>query len=178
MKKIALLASILLTSISAVVAQPQQSDLDQTRDKMTQKMETKMAGWQHRHGALIQGSKDVIVELWSLPNRIVKVSIIQRSSVEDARERLSQFAREEGGVELLHGFGDEAYSWGDDGANIIFRRGKYTVYVATTADVDRDSDSSTLTPQERHARQASEMKRLSKQVAKEADDALDSATKN
>jgi hypothetical protein len=127
---------------------------------------------------LIQGSKDVIVELWTLPNRIVKVSMIQRSSVEDARERLSSFAREESGVQPLHGFGDEAYSWGDEGANVIFRRGKYTIYITTIADVDRDSDSSTLTLQERHERKASEMKRLSKQVAKETVDALDVATKN
>jgi hypothetical protein len=62
-----------------------------------------MSGWQHRHGAVIQGSKDVIIEIWKLPNRIVKVSMMQRSSVDDARERLSQFTREETDVQELKG---------------------------------------------------------------------------
>jgi hypothetical protein len=178
MKKVLLLAIILLVPFSTLVAQQQDVDLNQMRDKMTRHMENQMSGWQHRHGSLIQGSKDVVIELWTLPNRIVKISMMERKSVDDARERLSQFAREEGDVQPLHGFGDEAYSWGDEGANIIFRRGKYTIYVTTIADVDRDSDASTLTRQARHARIASEMKRLSKEVAKQAADALDSATKN
>jgi hypothetical protein len=177
MKRLILLVIVLFGPAIMLVAQ-EQTELEQTGNKLARDMADRMPGWQHRRGNLIKGSSGVVVEIWTLPNRIVKVSMMKRDSVDDAREKLAKFAQEEGGLHELKGFGDEAYAWGDDGANIVFRRGKYTIYITTIADVDRDSDSSALSPQERHARKASEMKRLSKQVAKEAVDALDLATKN
>jgi len=164
-----ILAMMLLTQ---AVAQ-QESELDQTGNKLARFIETKMPGWQHRRGTLIQGSKDVIVEFWTFPNRTVKVSMVRRKSVEDARERLMKFAQEEAEARELKGFGDEAYSWGDEGTNIIFRRGKYTIYVTTIADVDRDPDALALTREQKRERRKSEMRRLSRELAKHAANAID-----
>lgn len=172
MKRLVLLAIVFFLPIIVLVAQ-QQTDLDQVGNKLASDMAVRMPGWQHRRGNLIKGSKGVIVEIWVLPNRIVKVSMVQRQSVEEARERLSSFAQEESGTQELKGFGDEAYSWGDEGANIIFRRGKYTVYVTTIADVDRDADAPSLSQEQKTQRRTSEMKRLTKEVAKNAAGAID-----
>lgn len=57
--------------------------------------------------------------------------------------------------------------------DVIFRRGKYTVYVTTIADVESDADSQALTREQKRARKKSEMKRLSKELAKHAAAAID-----
>lgn len=150
-----------------------QSDLDQTADKVARGMAAQMPGWQHKRARLIQGSRDVSVEIWTLPNRVVRVSMMLRRSPEDARERLKAFVAEEPEASELKGLGDEAYSWGDGGANIIFRRGKYTVYVSTIADIDKDADAVGLTAEQKSERRKHEMKRLSKEVAKNATSAID-----
>jgi hypothetical protein len=158
--------------LSSGLAQ-QQTELNQVGDKLAHYIATKMPGWEHRRGSLIEGSKDVVVELWTIPHRRVKVSMMQRKSVEDARERLFRFAHEEADARELKGFGDEAYSWGEEGSNIVFRRGKYTVYVSTIADVDSDPDAVTLTREQKHERRKLEMQRLSKEIAKHAADGID-----
>jgi hypothetical protein len=84
-----------------------------------------------------------------------------------------KFAQEEADAQELKGFGDEAYSWGDEGSNIIFRKGKYTVFVTTIADVYRDADAPGLSREQKRERRKSEMKRLSKEVAKHAAAAID-----
>jgi hypothetical protein len=151
----------------------QESDLDQVNHKITRFVATQMPGWQYRRGTPIQGSRDVVVGIWTFPNRIVKISMMQRKSAEDARERLMNFAQEEGDARELKGLGDEAYSWGDEGSNIVFRKGKYTIYVATIADVDRDADGQALTREQKRDRRKSEMKRLSKELAKHVANAID-----
>jgi len=172
MKRSILLLIVFFVTIMVLFAQ-QQTDLDRTGDKLARNMSDRMPGWQHRRGNLIRGSSGVIVEIWTLPNRIVKVSLIQRESVDDAREKLARFAQEEGGLQEVRGFGDEAYAWGDEGANIVFRRGKYTIYVTTIADVDRDADAPSLGQEQKKQRRSSEMKRLTKEVAKNAAGAID-----
>jgi hypothetical protein len=164
---------ILAMTFLAPTAAQQDAELDQIGNKLTRFIETKMPGWQHKRGTLIQGSKDVIVEVWTFPNRVVKVSMTRRKSVEEAHERLMIFAQEEGDARELKGFGDEAYSWGDEGSNIIFRRGKYTISVATVADVEHDVDAPGLTREEKRARRKSEMKRLSNELAKHVAVAID-----
>jgi len=173
MKQIILLGIVFFAPITVLPGQQQQTELDQLGDKLARHIATKMPGWQHKRGTVIQGSKGVIVEFWTFANRIVKVSMMQRKSVEEARQNLTNFAGEEPDAQELKGFGDEAYSWGDGGSNIVFRRGKYTFYVATTADVERDADASSLTREQKSERRKSEMKRLSKEIAKHAADALD-----
>jgi hypothetical protein len=173
MKKQIFLPVIFSALFLAPAVAQQQTELDQAGDKLSRCLAAQMPGWQHKRGTLIQGSKDAIVEFWTFSNRVVKVSMVQRESVEDARERLMRFAQEEADARELKGFGDEAYSWGDEGANIIFRRGKYTVYVTTIADVDRDADAPALSREQKRERRKSEMKRLSKEVAKHAANAID-----
>jgi hypothetical protein len=151
----------------------QESDLDQVNNKIVHHVATQMPGWQYRRGTPIQGSRDVIVEVWTFPNRIVKLSMMQRKSAEDARKKLMKFAQEEGDARELKGFGDEAYSWGDEGSNVMFRKGKYTFYIATIANVERDVDAQALTREQKRERRKSEMIRLSKELAKHVATAID-----
>lgn len=173
MKKLIISAVVFFTVFSIPAEAQQQTDLDQVGDKLSRHIAMRMPGWQHKRGTPIQGSKGVIVETWTFPNRVVKISMVQRKSAEDARERLIKFAQEEADARELKGFGDEAYSWGEEGANIIFRRGKYTVYVTTIADVERDADAPALSREQKRDRRKSEMKRLSKELAKHAAAAID-----
>jgi hypothetical protein len=172
MKRVVGSIILAMTLLAHVVAQ-QDAELDQTGNKLARFIETRMPGWQHKRGTLIQGSKDVIVEVWTFPNRVVKVSMTRRKSVEETHERLTTFAQEEGDARELKGFGDEAYSWGAEGSNIIFRRGKYTISVATIADVERDVDAQALTREQKRERRKSEMRRLSRELAKHAANAID-----
>ena len=168
-----LFLSMLAVSLLIHAEAQQGTDLERTSEKIARYVAMRMPGWEEKRGNLIEGSSDVVIQLWTFPNRIVKVSLMQRESVADARARLSRFAQDEPEARELHGFGDEAYSWGAEDANIVFRRGKYTVYVATIADVDHDVDAGTLSPAQKHERRKSEMKRLSKELAKQTSDAID-----
>jgi hypothetical protein len=173
MKKLILVAVVFFTVFLISAAAHQQTDLDQVGDKLSRYIAVQMPGWQHKRGTPIQGSKDVVVETWTFPNRVVKISMMRSQSVEDARERLMKFAQEETDARELKGFGDQAYSWGNEGSNIIFRKGKYTLYVTTIADVYRDADAPGLSREQKRERRKSEMKRLSKEVAKHAAAAID-----
>jgi len=73
----------------------------------------------------------------------------------------------------LGNLGDEAYSWGNARANVVFRRDRFIVYVSTTANIDADPDARDLTGSQRTERTRSEMKKLSKQFAKDVVDAID-----
>jgi hypothetical protein len=169
-----IVGSIILAMTLLAHAEAQQdAELDQTGNNLARFIEARLPGWQHKRGTLIQGSRDVIVEVWTFPNRLVKVSMTRRKSVEEAHERLMTFAQEEGDARELKDFGDEAYSWGEEGSNIIFRRGKYTISVATIADVERDVDAQALTREQKRGRRKSEMRRLSRELAKHAANAID-----
>ena len=150
-----------------------QEDLDSLDDKISHHVATKMPGWAHKRGEPIKGSKNVLVEFWQFSNRVVKISIVPQKSVEEAREKMQSFIRNTKEAEPLKGFGDEAYSWGYAGSNVIFRRGKIAVFVSTVADVDEDPDARMLNQVERSERERSEIKRLSKEFAKHVASAID-----
>jgi len=138
-------------------------ELERLADRVTQEIAIQMTGWQHKR--LIQPSKDVIIDFWTSPNRFVKIATMQQKSVEEAHDNLGRLVSDERDAKELKGVGDEAYSWGYGGSNIVFRRGKYTVYVSTNAEVDRDADATALSVEQRSARRVSEMIRLSRQFA-------------
>jgi hypothetical protein len=150
-----------------------QSDLDMLEDKLSRHLETKMPGWKHKRGEPIQGSKNVLIEFWAFSNRVVKVSIIPQKSAEEAREKLQSFANNTREAEELRGLGDQAYTWGYAGSNVVFRRGRFAVFVSTYAEVDSDPDARMLSQSERVERERSEMRRLSKEFAKHMAAAID-----
>jgi hypothetical protein len=150
-----------------------QENLDSLEDKISHHVATEMPGWAHKRGEPIQGSKNVLVEFWQFSNRVVKISIVPQKSSEEAREKMQSFLRNTKEAEPLKGFGDESYSWGYAGSNVIFRRGKIVVFVSTVVDVDEDPDAQILSQSEKAERAKSEMKRLSKEFAKHVASAMD-----
>lgn len=170
----AIIVFLLLGMISAVQAAAQgQLDLDGLDNKLSRHLETKMPGWNHRRGKPITGSVNVLEETWSFPNRNIKVSIVPHDSPAEARAAIREGVKYERQKEALKGLGDEAYAWGYQLANVVFTRGRFNVYVSAGADVFGDSDGRTLSESERHSRQYSEMRRLSREFAKHLVDAMD-----
>ena len=74
---------------------------------------------------------------------------------------------------MLKGLGDEAAASGFEGSDLAFRRGRYTVYISSDADVDEDPDARRLSQEQRLEREKSEMRRLSREFAKHVADVLD-----
>lgn len=148
-------------------------DLNHLDDKVSRHLESKMAGWTHKRGEPIQGSKNVLVEFWSFSNRVVKISILPQKSAQAVREKMQSFVRITPEAQELKGFGDEAYSWGYEGSNVVFRRGRVAVFVSTVAEVNADPDIQALSKSERDKRMKSEMRRLSQEFAKHVATAID-----
>lgn len=133
-----------------------------------------MPNWQHERGEPIAGSDDtVLIEFWSFSNRKVKVSVLLHKSVEEADTVMQNHARYSFNKLTLTGLGDEAHASGYGSSDIAFRRGKFTVYVSTTADVDGDTDAQELTQEQRFAREKFEMQRWSREFAQQVVSAMD-----
>lgn len=162
-------ASIFVTAAAA----QNRSDLDQLDAKAKGYIETKMPGWKHRRGKPIKGSENVLIERWGSTNRIVSISVVPHKSDDEARQALSDFVKYDRKTERLNGFGDEAFGWGYGQANVVFRRGRFNVYVSTNADVDADPDVKTLSSEQRGEKERLEMRRLSREFAKHMVCALD-----
>ena len=149
-------------------------ELNRLDAKLAQHLEKKMREWKHQRGEPIAGSGDnVLIEYWSFSNRKVKVSILLHHSVAEAQQVIQNHARYSFNKETLTGLGDEAYASGYGSSVVGFRRGKFTVYISTTADVDADADAGSLNQEQRFEREKSEMKRLSREFAKHLVNAMD-----
>src|SRR5215831_18843923 len=161
------LAAVVILWQSVAVGQSP-ADLVNLHEKLKSRFHQVMPGWEGRRGEPIQGDKNVLVEFWtdSTRNRIVKISIVPRASVEEARNAIEEFVKYDREKEQLQGLGDDAYAWGYGLSNVVFRRGKLTVFVSTTADVEADSDARMLSQEQKGARMKSEMNRLSRDIAK------------
>jgi hypothetical protein len=173
MKNRVLAAFVFLILLGHASAQ-KTAGLNRLDEKLARHLETKMPDWKHERGEPIAGSDDsVLIEFWSFSNRKMKVSILLHDSVEQAQQVIENHARYSFNKETLTGLGDEAYASGYGSSLVAFRRGKFTVYVSTTADVDADLDAGYLTQEQRFEREKSEMKRLSTEFAKHVVDAID-----
>lgn len=150
-----------------------QSDLDQLDAKTKRHIETKMPGWTYRRGQPIQGSQNVLIGRWGSANRIVSISVVPHKSANEARQALNDFVKYDRKIERLNGLGDEAFGWGYGQANVVFRRGRFNVYVNTYAEVDADPDAGMLRSEQRGERERLEMRRLSREFAKHMVSALD-----
>jgi hypothetical protein len=166
-------ALVFLGMLASTAMAQDDGELERVATKVTQHIATQMPGWQNKR--LIQPSKNVVIDFWSIPNRIVKISLIQQESDEETRTSLAKFARHEPNILAVKGLGDEAYSWGYGGSNIVFRRGKYSVWVSTNAEVDHDADAAVLSWEQKSERKISEERRLSKEFATRAADVINGA---
>ena len=150
------------------------SELNILDEKLTRHFEQKMPDWKHQRGQPIAGSgENVLIEFWSFANRKVKVSILLHRSVEDAQQVMQNHVRYAFNKEILTGLGDEAVASEYGSSLVAFRRGKFTVYISTFADVDADADARSLNQEQRFEREKSEMKRWSREFAKHVVNAMD-----
>jgi hypothetical protein len=86
---------------------------------------------------------------------------------------LKGFLKYESQKEELKGYGDEAYGWGYGTSRVVFRRGRFIVYVSTYAEVDSDPDARSLSQSEKGEREKSETRRLNREFAKHILTAID-----
>lgn len=173
MKSRALIA-LALSCLCITQARAQgQVDLDRLEEKLSRHIETKMPGWTHRRGSPMLNNPDVLIEVWSFPEKGVKIQIVPYKSAEEAREVLRGFLKYASDKEELKGLGDEAYSWGVRRADVIFRRGRFMVYVEAGANIDAEADVRKRSEPERFEREKTEVKRLSREFAKHMVDAID-----
>jgi hypothetical protein len=168
-----LIAVALLTLLFSQAVGQDQPDLDRLDEKFTHHLESRLPGWKHERGEAMQGSTNVLIQYWSFENRRVKLAIIPQKSAQEAREKMQLVAKDMRDAKELKGFGDEAYSWGYAESNVVFRRGRFTIYVSTYAEVDSDPDARMMSRAQRGERERSEMKRLSKEFAKHMTSAVD-----
>ena len=174
MKDRVLAAFVFLTLALGHAFAQHKAELNKLDEKLTRHLEKQMPEWKHERGEPIAGSDDsVLIEFWSFSNRKVKVSILSHDSIVDAQKTMQQHARYSFNKEILTGLGDEAYASGYGSSLVAFRRGKLTVYISTTAEVDADADARSLTQEQRFSREKSEMNRWSREFARHVVNAID-----
>jgi hypothetical protein len=159
--------------LSQGAAAQDESELNTLDDKFRHLVATKMPGWKHKRVAPMMHSANVRIQVWSFPNRAVKISIVPYKSAQEAGEVLRGFIKYESQKEELKGLGDEAYGWGYGRSNVVFTRGKSIVYVSTYAEVDSEPEARSLSQAEKGEREKSEMRRLSREFAKHMVSAID-----
>jgi hypothetical protein len=168
MKPRVFVAFVLLPILLGLVCAQASAELDRLDEKLTRHFEKAMPNWKHERVEPIAGSGDnVLIEFWSFSNRKVKVSVLLHKSVAEAEAVMQNHAKYSFNKETLIGLGDEGYASGYGSSDVAFRRGKFTVYVSTTADVDADADAQDFTQGQRSEREKSEMQRWSREFAQQ-----------
>jgi hypothetical protein len=174
MKERVLAAFVFLMLLLSYAFAQASAELDRLDEKLTRYFEKTMPDWKHERGEPIAGSGDnVLIEFWSFSNRKVKVSVLLHKSLADAQDVIQNHARYSFNKQTLTAIGDEAYASGYGSSDVAFRRGKFTGYVSTVADVDADADAQTLSQEQRVEWEKSEMQRWSRQFAQHVVSAMD-----
>ena len=159
-------ALIVATLVSITVPQGK-PDLDRLDEKISSQLELKLPGWRHKRLPAFGGTSTVMEQTWSSGNRIVKVAVAMRQSVEDAKNEIKSFLQFRREPQELPGFGDEAFAPEREGSNIVVRRGRYVIYISAVVDVEGDSDARNLSKVEIEGRRKSEIQRIGKEFAKQ-----------
>lgn len=165
MKKLISAGIIVGIVLSIAVAQGN-AELDRLDEKISSHLATQFPGWRHKRVEPVAPSSTVLVQFWSSANRVVKVSVAIHHSTEEAKREIQDFLKFRQPQEL-RGFGDEAFAAEPEGRTIVFRRGRYVIYLSTVADVEGDSDAASLSKAERETRQKAEVQRIGKEFAKQ-----------
>jgi hypothetical protein len=174
MKERVPIAFILLALLLSNTFAQASLELDRLDGHLTRYFEKTMPDWKHKRVEPIAGSGDnVLIEFWSFSNRKVKVSVLLHASIADAEAVIKNHARYSVPKQTLTGLGDEAYASAYGFSLVAFRKGKFTVYVSTTADVDADADAQSLTQEQRFEREKSQMQHWSKHFAQHVVTAMD-----
>lgn len=163
---------VLMVAALPVSATQGRFDLDKLNEKFVRHFEKVLPGWEHRRVQPADKDENVMIQFWSLGNRKIKISVLPHSSAEAARDALKSFVGSDPKRESLQ-FGDEGYAWGYGGGSIALRKGRLTIYIRGFADIDSDADARSLSQDQRFDREKAEIKRLSREFAKHAVNAVD-----
>ena len=161
---------ILIVFLSHAFAQTQV--VDELDAKIKSYLEKTLSGWKYERVEPLRNSPDVLVQFWSSANRKVKISVMPYNSVQEAQEVFKNHKRYSLNKEPLDSVGDDAVASGYGSSDVAFRKGKYNVYISTTADVESDPDARSLTQAQIFEREKSEMRRWSRELAKHVANAL------
>lgn len=167
----------LLVTLPIHVSAQAKTELDKLDEKLRQYFERMTPGWKHERVEPLSPpgtkSEGVLIEYWSFSNRKVKISILVHKSAEEAKEVLQTHRRYSLDREELSDLADEGFSSGYGSSDVAFRKGRFTVYVSTTAEIGEKPEERMLSQSERFELMKSEMRRWSQEFAKQAAKAID-----
>ena len=156
----------LILAVLAVVQSQEKVDLDALSEKISSQLESKLPGWQYRRVEPFGTPESrVVVQMWCIPNRNVKVAVTVPGSVEDAKKEIRSFLQFRREPQELTGFGDEAFLPERNGTDLVLRKGRYVIYLSIVVDVENDLDARNLTKAEHEARSKAEVDRILKEFA-------------
>jgi hypothetical protein len=161
---------VLIVLLSHAFAQTQA--IDELDEKIKRHLEKSLPGWKYERVEPFMNSPNVLVQFWCSANRKVKISVMPYNSVQEAEEVFKNHRRYSLNKEPVDSVGDDAVASGYGSSDVAFRKGKYNVYISTTADVEADPDARDLTQAQIFEREKSEMRRLSREFAKHVAEAL------
>jgi hypothetical protein len=154
-------------------AQPQ-SDLDRLDEKLTRHFQKTLPGWKHERVEPLMKGENVLIQFWSSAHRKVKISVVPHKSVNEAKEVVQRRAAYASNKESLTGIGDEGFAGGYGESDMTFRKGRFVVYVSATAEIGARPEERMLDQEQRFELMKSEVRRWSREFAKQAADAVDS----
>jgi hypothetical protein len=83
--------ALILATLAAVAVGQGRADADRLGERITKQLEPKLAGWHYKRVEPFGPSSNIVVQSWSTTNRIVKVTVAIRESVEDAKKEIRSF---------------------------------------------------------------------------------------
>ena len=127
-----ILVTLALTAcISLVMPQDKSAELSQIQDKLVRTVTEQMPGWMHKEVTPVQGSRDVVIDQWTLDNKALSITIIRFRSEEEAAKSIQQFAADMKAHKEIPAGSDEQYSLAAANTSIVFRKGEFQVYIHT-----------------------------------------------
>jgi hypothetical protein len=126
--------------------------------------------WKLQRIEPIVKTENVIIDHWHFEDSGVRVSFVPHKNAQDAKEAVEHFRRYMKCKEAISDLGDEGCWFGGTGTELVFRRGRITVYISSAVELGRDPYvDQMMEPKEAIAA----MKKLSKEVGQHAAKAID-----
>jgi hypothetical protein len=149
-----------------VAVAQQKPDVDRLRENIANQLKSRLPGWNYTRIEPFGPSTTIVSQAWSTTNRVVKLTVAIRESVEDAKREVKSFLEFRSDPEELSGFGDESYAPERNGSSVVLRRGRFVIYISTIAHVDSDSDARSLSKAQLEAREKAEVHRIGREFAR------------
>lgn len=155
---------ILILVVLALGVRQEKVDLDGLSEKISSQLESNLPGWKYeRVPPFGTPETKVIVQSWRTTRKSVWVQIAVRATVEDAKKEIRSFMEFRREPQELIAFGDEAYVPEPNVPSVVFRMGRYVIYINPS--VDEVSEADVLAPEAQERRRV-ELERLGKEFAK------------